>query len=100
LGKSQFQLLQLDKIVKNEPISKLALTINLLDYLYSIKSPFSIYINIEILFEPTKYRIIKFRDELLSEKNYTQFLTKSEIDEIVKTCVKNVFEEIKEKSGS
>ena len=73
LGKSQFQLLQLDKIVKNEPISKLALTINLLDYLYSIKSPFSIYINIEILFEPTKYRIIKFRDELLSEKIIPNF---------------------------
>ena len=77
---------------------------NISDFLVSLKyedfknkKTFSIQSNLKIIAEKFEYLVYN-NDILLSEKNYDQFLTEEEMDQIVKTCVKNVFEEIKEKS--
>jgi len=74
------------------------------DYILSIKfkelkleKNYLIQSNLKVIAKLFEYQIYN-NDEFLIKKNYDQFLTEGEIDQIVKTCVKTVFEEIKAKS--
>ncbi len=81
---------------EDDDISDYLISLNFIDF--KIKKTFSIQSNIKIVTKKFEYLVYN-NDILLSQKNYDQFLSEEEVDQIVKTCVRNIFEEIKEKSN-
>ncbi|HJT72816.1 MAG TPA: hypothetical protein VJ720_02335, partial [Chitinophaga sp.] len=78
-------------------INRLSLQYSLVDYKYNERNSFTIESIIDIQFDKYSYTI-SYKDQILSTKKYSEYLSAEEINSLVRTCVKNVFEEIKEKS--
>ena len=95
----------IDKIALDNPLtmpsdtySNIFVQVNLEEYKYNEETPFSIQSQLKIEFLPYKYVLTYKTDKF--EKNYGEFLNLDERNSITSACVKAVFEEIKEKSGS
>ncbi|MEO6759777.1 MAG: hypothetical protein ABIO24_10015, partial [Saprospiraceae bacterium] len=87
-----------EKIVPNDTYKDIFIQVNLQEYKYNEKNPFSVSSTLEFGFEPYKYEV-KYAGKKI-EKRYGEFINADEQKQIIIECVKAVFAEIKEKSGN
>lgn len=85
-----------DVIKPDDAFSHIYIQVNLQEYKYNEKNPFSISPKLRVEFHPYKYEI-KFAGKKV-EMNYGEFLSAVEQKQIINDCVKAVFVEIKTKS--
>jgi len=82
-------------IVQSEDTYRILMgIINLQEYKYNERNPFSVNVNLIVDLQPFKY-IIRYENSIAHEKNYDEYLTFEEIRQVVADCAKDVFEKIK-----
>ena len=93
--KKKYKQVEIETKKYSNTCNNIWMKISLLEY--SGVPNFSLISSLKFDLDNDEYRVSHNNINLI-KKNYDQFLTNEEIAQIVKTCVKNVFEEIKEKS--
>ena len=87
-----------ETIIPNDTYKDIFIQVNLQEYKYNEKNPFSIQPRLMIEFHPYKYEV-KYANKKI-EKRYGEFIDADERKQIIIECVKAVFAEIKGKSGN
>ena len=85
-------------VIADDTFRNIFIQVNLQEYKYNEKNPFTIQPQLMFDFHPYKYEV-KYGNKKI-EKNYGELLDTDERKQIITDCLKAVFAEIKEKSGN
>jgi len=85
-------------VISDDTFRSIFIQVNLQEYKYNEKSPFSIQTWLRVDFHPYKYEV-RYGDNTI-EKVYGELLSADERKQILAEGLKGVFAEIKEKSGN
>jgi len=85
-------------IIAADTFRNIFIQVNLQEYKFNAKDPFTIHAQLMFNFHPYKYEV-KYANKKI-EKNYGELLDTEERKQIIVDCLKAVFAEIKVKSGN
>ncbi len=83
-------------VIAEDTFENLFIQVNLQEYKFNEKNPFTIQPRLRIDFHPYKYEV-KYANKAI-QKSYDEFLDADERKQIIADCLKAVFAEIKEKT--